>query len=123
MGNSPHRGLKRLAYAARYSYSGLRAAWVNEEAARIEMVVIALAAPLGFWLGANAVERILLIGAPLLLLVVELLNSAVEAAIDRIGQERHQLSGLAKDLGSAAVFVCTLLVLLVWGLIGWERWG
>jgi len=56
MGNSPHRGLKRLAYAARYSYSGLRAAWANEEAARIEMVVIALAAPLGFWLGANAVD-------------------------------------------------------------------
>ena len=120
MGNSPHSGLKRLGYAALYSLAGFRAAWAKEEAVRIEMVLILVATPLGFWLGGNAVERALLIGTPLLLLTVELLNSAIEAAIDRIGQERHELSGLAKDLGSAAVFVCSLIVALVWGLIAYE---
>jgi diacylglycerol kinase (ATP) len=76
-----------------------------------------LVLPLGVWLGHNGVERVLLIAPMLLVLVVELLNSAIEAAIDRIGPERHELSGLAKDLGSAAVFIAFLILGLAWVLI------
>jgi diacylglycerol kinase (ATP) len=74
-------------------------------------------APLGIWLGQTGVERALLIGSLMLVLIVELLNSAVEALVDRIGSERHELSGAAKDLGSAAVFVALMLVVVVWSLI------
>lgn len=74
-------------------------------------------APLGIWLGQTGVERTLLVGSLMLVLIVELLNSAVEALVDRIGTERHELSGAAKDLGSAAVFVALMLVVVVWSLI------
>ncbi len=74
-------------------------------------------APLGIWLGQSGVERALLVGSLMLVLIVELLNSAVEALVDRIGSERHELSGVAKDLGSAAVFVALVLVVVVWSLV------
>lgn len=74
-------------------------------------------APLGIWLGQSGVERALLVGSLMLVLIVELLNSAVEALVDRIGSERHELSGIAKDLGSAAVFVALVLVVVVWSLL------
>ena len=74
-------------------------------------------APLGVWLGQSGVERALLVGSLMLVLIVELLNSAVEALVDRIGSERHELSGVAKDLGSAAVFVALVLVVVVWSLV------
>lgn len=74
-------------------------------------------APLGIWLGQSGVERTLLVGSLMLVLIVELLNSAVEALVDRIGSERHELSGVAKDLGSAAVFVALVLVVVVWSLV------
>ncbi len=74
-------------------------------------------APLGIWLGQSGVERALLVGSLMLVLIVELLNSAVEALVDRIGSERHELSGVAKDLGSAAVFVALVLVVVVWSLL------
>lgn len=77
--------------------------------------------PTAFWLGESALERAALIGSCLLVLVVELLNSAIEAAIDRHGPEKHELSGRAKDMGSAAVFISLLLVAVVWGLIAAER--
>lgn len=79
--------------------------------------------PLGLWLGQTAYERLLLIACLLLVLIVELLNSAVETAIDRIGEEHHELSGRAKDLGSAAVAVSLALVVLVWTTVAWSRFG
>ena len=77
--------------------------------------------PAAFWVGQSAVERSLLIGSWLLVLIVELLNSAVEATVDRVGTDHHELAGRAKDLGSASVFVSLLLTGIVWGLIGWQN--
>lgn len=79
--------------------------------------------PAAFWLGRTTVETALLIAVLLLVLIVELFNSAIEAAIDRHGDEQHELSGRAKDMGSAAVFVVLVLVVLVWGAVIWDRFG
>ena len=86
------------------------------------MYLLVLLAPLALWLGADGVERALLLGSCLLVLVVELLNSAIEAVIERYGPEPHELAGRAKDMGSAAVFVAMLNVVLVWGLVLLPRW-
>jgi diacylglycerol kinase (ATP) len=107
--------------AAGYSLAGLRAALKHEAAFRQEAALFVILAPLGFWLGRNGIERLLLIGSLVLVLVVELLNSAVEAAVDRIGSEQHELSGRAKDMGSAAVLLALLLVVAVWALVLTER--
>lgn len=117
MSKSGLRGLPRLRQALVSSGQGLRAAWRNEEAFRLEVLGAALLIPLALWWGNSGVEKVLLIAAVLFVLIVELLNSAVEAVVDRIGLEHHPLSGLAKDLGSAAVFLALLLVPLVWGLV------
>jgi diacylglycerol kinase (ATP) len=116
-------GLRRIWNALFYSLAGLRASWNHEAAFRQEAMLCLILVPAAFWYGSTAVERILLIGSCLIVLVVELLNSAVEAAIDRIGEDRHQLSGRAKDMGSAAVLVSLLLVILTWGLIGYARFS
>lgn len=108
------KGLARLLAAARYSMAGLRSAYASEEAFRLEVATLCLAVPLALWLGESAVERVLLIGSVLLLLIVELLNTAVEAVVNRVGLEFHELSRQAKDIGSAAVFICMVLVALVW---------
>ena len=108
---------RRLLGALRYSAAGLAAAYRNEAAFRYEVTVSLLLIPAGLWLGTNGVERALLVGSWLGVLVIELLNSAIESAIDRIGSERHELAGRAKDLGSAAVFVSILLAASVWALI------
>ena len=117
MGNQTHQGWRRLLNAAGYSWAGLKAAWRNEEAFRQEGLLCAALVPVALWLGDNAVEQALLIGSLLLVMMVELLNSAIEAAIDRIGPERHELSGRAKDLGSAAVFIALLNVAVLWLLM------
>jgi diacylglycerol kinase (ATP) len=114
-------GLRRIVNATVFSLAGLRAAWRNEAAFRQECLLALALTPTAVWLGRNAVERSLLIGTVWLVLIVELLNSAVEAVVDRVGTDHHQLSGRAKDLGSAGVFVSLLLVLVVWVLIAWER--
>jgi diacylglycerol kinase (ATP) len=114
-------GLRRIWNAMLYSVAGLRAAWDNEAAFRQEIVLCLILIPAAFWVGGNALERVLLIGSCLLVLVVELLNSAIEAAIDRIGADRHTLSGRAKDMGSAAVFISLLLAVSCWALVGYER--
>lgn len=112
---SPHTGLKRIWYAGFYTWKGLLATWQAEAAFRQEVVLFTLMTPLAFWLGDNAVEVALLIGVLLIVLIVELLNSAIENVVDRIGDDYHLLSGRAKDQGSAAVFISFVVVVLVWG--------
>ena len=107
----------RLFGAARYSLAGLRAAVRHHTAFRQELILGVILAPVGLWLGDGGLERAVLVGALALVLIVELLNSAIETAVDRIGQERNELSGRAKDLGSAAVLLALLNVPLVWGLV------
>ena len=111
-----NRGLLRAWRALGYSLKGLRAGYRHESAFRQEAMIALAVVPLGLWLGEGAVEKLLLAGSWILVLIVELLNSAVEAAIDRFGPEHNELSGRAKDLGSAAVFLSILLALLAWGL-------
>lgn len=109
--------LRRITNALTYSARGLCATFANEVAFRQEVMLFVVLAPLGAWLGSNGIERALLIGSLLIVLVVELLNSAIETAVDRIGPERHELSGRAKDIGSAAVFVAIALAVLTWLLV------
>jgi diacylglycerol kinase (ATP) len=113
----------RIQRAFGYSLKGLRAAYRKESAFRQELILAAVLLPLGLWLGNNGVERVLLIGSVLLVLIVELLNSAVEATVDRGGKDWDKLAGRAKDMGSAAVLFALLLALLVWGLILVDRYG
>lgn len=114
-------GFRRLAPAVRYSLRGFRAAWQHEAAFRQECVVAAVLAPCAFALAENLAQTALLLTVTALVLVVELLNSAIEAAIDRIGAERHPLAGRAKDLGSAAVFATITLAAVVWVLVLVDR--
>ena len=111
------RGFTRLFRAFAATGKGLAGAYREEAAFRQELAFAAVALPLGLWLGHNGVERALLAAPVLLILVVELLNSAVEAVVDRVGLERNALAGLAKDLGSAAVFVAFVLLGVVWLLV------
>jgi diacylglycerol kinase (ATP) len=110
-------GLSRILKAFGYTFRGLCACYRHEAAFRQELFAALFALPLGLWLGADGVERALLAGSWLLVLIVELLNSAIEATVDRFGPEQHELSGRAKDLGSASVFLSIGLALMVWGLI------
>jgi diacylglycerol kinase (ATP) len=123
----PHKknigGLRRIWNAQMYTLRGLAAAYRNEAAFRQELGLAVVLAPLGIWLGTTGVERALLVGSLLLVLMVELLNSGIEAVVDRVGLERHALSGLAKDIGSAAVFISLMNVLVVWGLVLWPHYG
>jgi diacylglycerol kinase (ATP) len=111
------QGLKRLVRAVGSSVRGVKGAWRDEAAFRQELALSVVALPLGIWLGHNGVERALLVAPVVLLLIVELLNSAIEATVDRIGLERHVLAGLAKDIGSAAVLFSLALVALIWVLV------
>jgi diacylglycerol kinase (ATP) len=111
------QGLKRLWLATGHSLRGLRLSYSSEAAFRQEVWLAVLLLPLAFFLGESAVERAMLAGSVLVLLIVELLNTAIEVVVDRIGLERHALSGFAKDAGSAAVMLTLALVALTWGLI------
>lgn len=109
--------VKRVFRATGYSMKGLKSAYINEAAFRQEVWLSFFLLPLGLWLGENAIEKVLLVGSVLLVLAMELLNSAVEAVVDRIGTEYHELSGRAKDIGSAAVFMTMMIFCATWGLI------
>lgn len=111
----------RIMRAAGYSFMGLRAALRKEAAFRQEVILFIVLAPLGAWLGENGIERSLLIGSLLIVLIVELLNSSVEAAVDRISKKHHKLSGRAKDMGSAAVTLALLMAFMVWMLVLFDR--
>ena len=117
MAKTGYSGLKRIFFAARYSAQGLAAAWRHESAFRQEVVLAIVAIPLGLWLGDNGIERALLVGAIIQVLVVELLNSAIEWAIDRVGDSVHPLSGRSKDMSSAAVLMSLVLAGAVWLLV------
>ncbi len=121
-GKPGRAGLKRIFWAGYYSWRGLAAACKEEAAFRQELFLTVFLIPFAFWLGENIVHYILLVGSCLLVLIVELLNSAIEAVVDRIGAERHELSGRAKDMGSAAVLCALLLVVFCWGGIALDRW-
>lgn len=111
------RGPGRILKATIWSWQGLRAAWLHESSFRLEVCLLVVAVPLALWLGDSGLERAVMIGSCLLVLAAELLNSAIEAVIERYGPEHHELAGRAKDMGSAAVFVLMMNVLVCWGLI------
>ena len=117
------RGLQRLVNATRYSRDGLIEAWRNEDAFRQELVLVVILAPLALWLPVTIVERILLIGVLPMVLIVELLNSAIEAAVDRDSFEINSLGKRAKDLGSAAVFLALVLAAGTWIAILWSNFA
>ena len=118
-------GITRIIKATGYSMKGLKSAWINEAAFRQELMLILLLMPLTLWVGETLNQILLLVVISWLVVIVEVLNSAIEAVVDRIGPEHHELSGRAKDLGSAAVFIALALNTLVWGalvgrnLLGW----
>ncbi len=115
-------GLTRLIRAGICSLQGLKAAIIQESAFRQELFLCLILIPGAFWWGRGPVEWILLAGSCLIVLIVELLNSGIEATVDRVGLEKHELSGLAKDYGSAAVFISLTLVVFIWSVIGVDRW-
>ena len=117
MGKKSGAGLARLRNAFGWSMAGLAATLKHEKAFQQELALCLLLAPIGFWLGETGVEKALLLGALVLVLIVEILNSAIEAVVDRFGGEHHPLSGRAKDMGSAAVFLALANVALVWILV------
>ncbi|MBT8433332.1 MAG: diacylglycerol kinase [Gammaproteobacteria bacterium] len=117
MADSVNKGFTRIKKATGYSWQGLRAAYRHETAFRQETWLCIVMVPLGLYLGDNAVEKALLVSSVLLLPLVEILNSAIEAVVDRFGDEQHELSGRAKDMGSAAVALAILLMVVVWFLL------
>jgi diacylglycerol kinase (ATP) len=121
VGKPGNTGIRRILHATVFSLQGFVHAFRNEAAFRQELALTVVMAPAALWLGRDIIEKAMLIAVLLFVLVVELLNTAVEAAVDRHGDEHHELSGAAKDLGSAAVFTSLTLVVVVWGAVAWDR--
>lgn len=117
MAFSGNTGFTRIIKASQYSWQGLCAAYKHEEAFRQELWASLVLIPLGLWFGQSGVEKALLVGTVLLLPLVEILNSSIEAVIDRIGEEHHELAGRAKDMGSAAVAIAIVIIIVVWSLV------
>ncbi len=114
-------GLKRIVAAMMYSIAGLRAAWRHEHAFRQEMILLLVGSAVALSLRVSAFEKLMLIGVLVLIVIVELVNSAIEAVVDRVSLERHPLSKNAKDFGSAAVFLACLLAAAAWGVVLVDR--
>jgi diacylglycerol kinase (ATP) len=114
-------GLRRLVDATGYSWKGLSATWRGEAALRQEMLLVVVLLAASFWLAGNLLEWLALVLPLFVLLIVELLNSAIEAVVDRIGDAPHVLSGRAKDMGSAAVLISLLMIATAWGTVGWQH--
>ena len=115
------KGFRHFLNAFDYSLSGLKAAFQQEAAFRHELSALCVLLPTAFWLDVSAAERAIMVASLFLVLIVELINSSIEAVVDRVGLERHPLSGQAKDMGSSAVFIAMMLVLLVWGIVLGDR--
>ena len=122
MANHNVRGWGRVVRAFGYSMKGFKACFELEEAFRQEIFLLIPLVPLGLWLGGSPVERAMLVGSLLIVPIVELLNSAIEANVDRIGLERHELSGRAKDIASAAVFSSIAFCVVIWAIILLPKW-
>lgn len=116
-------GITRIIKAAGYSWKGVRAAWIHEAAFRQEGVAVILAIIIAAFIDVDAMTRVLLIGSVVLVMIVEILNSAIEAVVDRIGSEHHELSGRAKDMGSAAVLMSIFLALFTWISLLWRHFS
>lgn len=114
-------GIKRIVNAAGYSWKGIKAAWQHEAAFRQEAVAGLIAIAIACSLEVDAITRVLLIGSVMLVIIVEILNSAIESVVDRIGSDFHALSGRAKDMGSAAVLLTILLAVFVWVMLLWPH--
>ncbi len=114
MGKTGVTGIRRIINAAGYSWLGLKAAYKHESAFRQEVWVAVIMIPLGFYLGQDWTDKAILIGSVLFVLIVELLNSGIEAVVDRVGDELHKLSGRAKDMGSAAVLISLIIAAMIW---------
>jgi len=112
-----HNGIARLYYAFGYSWKGFKAAFKHEAAFRQEIACFVICFPLALWLGETGLEKALLISVLFIVLIAELVNSAIEAVIDRFGGEHHELSGRAKDIASAVVTLALILCILVWVLV------
>ncbi len=121
MGKPGNTGVRRIIRATRFSAQGIAGAWQHEAAFRQELTAAIVLTPVAAWLGRDAMEILLLLVSLLLVLIVELLNSAIEATVDRIGDEHHNLAGRAKDMGSAAVFFSLVIVAAVWGTVLYQR--
>ena len=117
MADKGAKGLDRIFKAAGYSWQGIKAAYENEAAFRQELVLSVILIPLAFWLGDTGIEIALMTACIFLVLLVEIINSAIEAVVDRFGEEQHVLSGRAKDMGSAAVMIALINLIVVWGLV------
>ena len=121
-GSVAPRGLLRMWHAFRWSMNGLVQCWRLESSFRLEIYLFVPLAPLALWLGRGGIEKTLLLGSLVVVLAAEVMNSAVEAVVDRFGPEWNEMAGRAKDMGSAAVFLLMINVLLTWGLILLPRW-
>ena len=117
MAENNQKGIARIYAAFFHSIQGFKATWLHEDAFRQEVYLLMIGGPLGLWIGATAVEKVMLSGSILLVIIIELINTGIEIVVDRIGPERHELSGRAKDVGSAAVLTSLILAGLVWGVI------
>ncbi len=117
MADSGAKGLDRIIKATGYSWSGLKATYKNEAAFRQELALSIVLIPLAFWLGETGIEIALMLACVFLVLLVEVINSAIEAVVDRLGEEQHVLSGRAKDMGSAAVMIALINLVVVWLLL------
>lgn len=117
MAYSGNTGITRIIKAGVFSWQGFKAAYKHEEAFRQEFWLAIVLIPVGLFVGENGVEKALLVSSVLLLMLVEIINSSIEAVVDRFGSELHELSGRAKDMGSAAVFLAVVILLVIWGLV------
>lgn len=117
MEDSGAKGLDRIIKATGYSWLGFKATYKNEAAFRQELFLAAILIPLAFWLGKTGIEVAVMVACVLLVLIVEIINSAIEAVVDRFGSEQHELSGRAKDMGSAAVMLALINLVVVWLLL------
>ena len=123
MASTEARGPRQILRAARYSAQGLKAAWKHEASFRLEAYLLLILLPLAFFLGRNALERAVLAAVVILVPTMELMNGALEAIVDKTTPEHHILAGRAKDMGSAAVTGCMLIVIIIWGAVALERFG
>ena len=121
MGKPGNTGITRITKAFGFSMKGLRASWKHESAFRQEAVLAIILVPLAFWLARTPAELMILLMTLFIVVITEVLNSAVEAVVDRVSEDHHKLAGRAKDMGSAAVFLSLTMTVIIWGVLLYDR--